>query len=74
LIVVDECHDESYFQDDFRPHYSAVETAITYARLANVPLMLGSATPTWSSYTGHAEKNGMNFGYRANSRPPTNDY
>jgi primosomal protein N' (replication factor Y) len=45
LIVVDECHDESYFQDDFRPHYSAVETAITYARLANVPLMLGSATP-----------------------------
>ena len=45
LIVIDECHDESYFQDDFRPHYSAVDTAIACARLANVPLLLGSATP-----------------------------
>ena len=45
LIVVDECHDESYFQDDFRPHYSAVEAAVAYANLANAPLLLGSATP-----------------------------
>jgi len=45
LIVIDECHDESYFQDDFRPHYSAIESAVAYARLANVPLLLGSATP-----------------------------
>lgn len=46
LIILDECHDESYFQDDFRPHYSAVETAIAYARLMKIPLILGSATPT----------------------------
>lgn len=46
LIIIDECHDESYFQDDFRPHYSAVETAIAYARLMEIPLILGSATPT----------------------------
>ncbi len=46
LIIIDECHDESYFQDDFRPHYSAVETAIAYARLMKIPLIMGSATPT----------------------------
>ena len=45
LIVIDECHDESYFQDDFHPHYSAVESAAACANLANVPLILGSATP-----------------------------
>ena len=38
-------HDESYVQADLRPHYSAVETAIQYARLAQAPLLLGSATP-----------------------------
>jgi primosomal protein N' (replication factor Y) (superfamily II helicase) len=46
LIVIDECHDESYFQSDFRPHYSAVDTAIAYAKLLKVPLIMGSATPT----------------------------
>lgn len=45
VIVLDECHDESYVQADLRPHYSAVETAIQYARLAQAPLLLGSATP-----------------------------
>ena len=57
LIVVDECHDESYFQDDFRPHYSAIESAVSYARLANVPLLLGSATPDVEQlYRAHREK------------------
>jgi primosomal protein N' (replication factor Y) len=46
LIVIDECHDESYFQDDFPPHYSAIETAIEYSRMVKAPLILGSATPT----------------------------
>jgi primosomal protein N' (replication factor Y) len=45
LIVIDECHDESYFQDDLHPHYSAVESALSYARVADVPLVMGSATP-----------------------------
>lgn len=57
LIVVDECHDGSYFQDDFRPHYSAVESAIAYSRLANIPLILGSATPTTEQlYRARREK------------------
>lgn len=46
LIVIDECHDESYYQDDLRPHYSAIETAIAYAGRLKVPLLMGSATPT----------------------------
>ncbi len=45
LIVLDECHDPAYHQEDVQPNYDAVETAITYARLTNSLLILGSATP-----------------------------
>jgi primosomal protein N' (replication factor Y) len=46
LIVIDECHEESYFQDDFHPHYSAVETALAYSVQTDAVLLMGSATPT----------------------------
>jgi primosomal protein N' (replication factor Y) len=46
LIVIDECHEESYYQDDFRPHYSAVETALAYAQQNDAVIVLGSATPS----------------------------
>ncbi len=46
LIVVDECHDDSYTQDDLPPFYSAVETALAYARLQKAVILLGSATPS----------------------------
>ncbi len=45
LIVVDECHDDSYYQAQISPNYHAVETAITYARMTGSALVLGSATP-----------------------------
>ncbi len=45
LIVVDECHDDSYFQTQIQPNYHAVETAIAYARMTGSALVLGSATP-----------------------------
>ena len=45
LIVVDECHDSSYYQAD-PPFYHAVTTAQTYARLAGAICIMGSATPT----------------------------
>lgn len=45
LIVVDECHDDSYYQSENPPYYNAVSAAITYARLASAALVLGSATP-----------------------------
>ncbi len=45
LIVVDECHDDSYAQDDLPPAYHAVSAALVYAELAACPVLLGSATP-----------------------------
>ena len=50
LVVVDECHDPAYHQEDVLPNYDAVETAITYARLTRSLLILGSATPDISLY------------------------
>lgn len=45
LIVVDECHDDSYYQSDPLPYYHGVKAAIRYGRIANAPVLLGSATP-----------------------------
>ncbi len=45
LIVVDECHDSSYYQSD-PPFYHAVASAQEYARLCGAVCVLGSATPT----------------------------
>jgi primosomal protein N' (replication factor Y) len=50
LIVVDECHDPAYHQEDVQPNYHAVDAAIQYTRLANCALILGSATPDISLY------------------------
>jgi primosomal protein N' (replication factor Y) (superfamily II helicase) len=45
LIVVDECHDDSYYQSDPQPHYHAREAALLYARQAGALCLFGSATP-----------------------------
>ncbi len=45
LIVVDECHDSSFYQSD-PPYYHAVTAAQEYARLCGAVCVLGSATPT----------------------------
>jgi primosomal protein N' (replication factor Y) len=45
LIVVDECHDDSYYQSESPPFYHAREAAAAYARLAGAVCLLGSATP-----------------------------
>jgi primosomal protein N' (replication factor Y) len=45
LIVVDEAHDDSYFQNEPPPAYHAREAAVAYARLAGAVCLCGSATP-----------------------------
>lgn len=45
LIIIDECHDHSYHQEDNPPHYHTVAAAMAYARILNAVLLMGSATP-----------------------------
>ncbi len=45
LIVVDESHDESYYQAESLPYYDARQSAIDYARITGSLCLLGSATP-----------------------------
>lgn len=46
LIVIDECHDDSFYQQESEPFFSAVQLAAEYATLTKSQLILGSATPT----------------------------
>jgi primosomal protein N' (replication factor Y) len=48
LIVLDECHDQSYYQSE-PPFYHALDAAIAYARLTQSVCVLGSATPEITS-------------------------
>ncbi|MGB8252701.1 MAG: primosomal protein N', partial [Anaerolineaceae bacterium] len=45
LIIVDECHEESYYQSDSMPYYHAASAATAYGNLAGALVILGSATP-----------------------------
>lgn len=45
LIVIDECHDDSYYQGDPAPSYHAREIAVAYARQVGAVCLMGSATP-----------------------------
>ncbi len=45
LIVVDEFHDDTYYQSEVQPHYHARDVAVRYAQLTGAVCVLGSATP-----------------------------
>ncbi|MEA1987015.1 MAG: primosomal protein N' [Candidatus Marinimicrobia bacterium] len=50
LIVVDEENENTHKQEDTTPRYHGRDSAIYYARLLNIPIILGSATPSIESY------------------------
>jgi primosomal protein N' (replication factor Y) len=49
LIVIDEEHEGSFKQDN-TPRYHARDVAVMRARLENIPIVLGSATPSLESW------------------------
>ncbi len=50
LIVVDEEHDPSYKQDDPSPRFHGRDCAIKRGQINDIPVVLGSASPSVESY------------------------
>lgn len=51
LIVLDEEHDDSYYEANQDVHYHARTAALHYAKIHNALVLMGSATPDVGSYT-----------------------
>ena len=69
-VVIDEEHDGSFKQAE-GAHYSARDLGIVVARMANVPIVLGSATPALETW--HSAQTGRFALYRLNSRASGTD-
>ncbi|MFZ5980804.1 MAG: replication restart helicase PriA [Candidatus Zixiibacteriota bacterium] len=50
LIIVDEEHDGSYKQDEPAPRFHGRDAAIMRAKIHNIPIILGSASPSLEAY------------------------
>ncbi len=50
LIVVDECHEEAYYENERQPHYHARQLALLYGQIAPAAVLLGSATPEVATF------------------------
>ena len=70
LIVVDEQHDGSY-RSETTPKYDAILMAEELSRLYNIPLVLGSATPSIDIYKRalDGEITLLSMAKRANNKP-----
>jgi primosomal protein N' (replication factor Y) len=68
LVVVDEEHDGSYKQSD-GVRYNGRDLAILRAKAADVPIVLGSATPSLESYHRACTGEHNTYLHRLESRP-----
>jgi primosomal protein N' (replication factor Y) len=71
LIVIDEEHETSFKQES-TPRYHARDVAVMRARLANVPIVLGSATPSLESWHNAHRQDGytlLSLPNRVENRP-----
>ena len=50
IIIIDEEHSQTYKQDN-TPRYNAIDVALYRGKRNNVPVIMGSATPSVESYT-----------------------
>jgi primosomal protein N' (replication factor Y) len=71
LIVVDEEHDSSYKQDNPAPRYNAKDVAVVRGRMEDIPVILGSATPSLESYRNATDGkfNLIRLDQRVDARP-----
>jgi primosomal protein N' (replication factor Y) (superfamily II helicase) len=70
LILIDEEHDQSYKQEE-TPRYNARDVAVMRAKLANAPIVLGSATPSLESWQNSeaGKYQRITMAERVNNRP-----
>ena len=50
IIIVDEEHEPAYKQSERRPTYHARNVALMFGNIMNIPVVLGSATPSVESF------------------------
>lgn len=50
LIIIDECHDSSFYQGEIQPYYNAIDFSVAYAETCNAVCIMGTATPEVSRY------------------------
>ncbi len=60
MMIVDEEHDPSFKQED-RCRYNARDVAIKKCQLLNIPIVMGSATPTVESFYRFKNKNSQHY-------------
>lgn len=70
IIIIDECHEASYIQQN-NPKYNAIEIAQLRASRYHCPLVLGSATPNIKDYylATNGEYELLSMPKRINNRP-----
>ena len=72
LIIVDEEQEQSYKQDQL-PRYHGRDVAIKRAQLLNIPIILGSATPSLESYYNAINHEQLPESLKSQIRHPKSD-